>query len=162
MSWKTWPSSPNLWLFDFREMVSNRDPYCFLVDFWHFVTMCLPTSPGTGPTQALVGRQVLIPRSQISSTWRSKAQITWHPCPGLRTLLRSSDAPGSTPHDSPGDGNKSDRARSGGERHGLRQAHGDPLVLKSGAVNTSVLLRLPCSRHPRVSLHCPGDWRAGQ
>lgn len=89
LSWKTWPSSPNLWLFDFREMVSNSDPYCFLVDSWHFVTMGLPKSPGTGPTWALVGRQVLIPGSQISSTSHSKAH---HMTGSLASLPRSENS----------------------------------------------------------------------
>ena len=84
LSWKTWPSSPSLWLCDFREIVSNSDPYCFLVDSWHFVTMCLPKSPGTGPTRALVGRQVLIPGSQISSTW--------HTTDSLASLPRSENS----------------------------------------------------------------------
>lgn len=52
---------------------------------------------------------------------------------------------------------KSDRAPSGGEHQRLRQVHGDSLVLKSGAENASLLSRLLCSSHPRVSLHCSGD-----
>ena len=47
--------TPSLRIFDFRETVSNSDPYYFLLGSWHFVTMCLPMSPRTGPTQAAVG-----------------------------------------------------------------------------------------------------------
>lgn len=161
LSWKTWPSSPSLWLFDFREMVSNSDPYCFLVDSWHFVTMCLPKSPGTGPTRALVGRKVLIPRSQISSTW--------HMTDSLASLPRSENSAKGfrcSRINSPGlpcDGNKSDRAHSGGEHQRLRQAHGDPGP-QSGAVNASLLPRLLCSSHPQVSLQGSGGcggWGSG-